>query len=164
VEAQEASHQQRGMSILGLGDRQVQLDRYLFAPDVSPSSMTHPVRRHYRRPSPAAEILDLFECDHQGSDAGLTQLPLDLGGEPPRALPFQIHHSWRCAHRALRSKSGGEQTTSQPDSDSDLHLCGALGGTRTPNLLIRSQMLYPIGLRAQQLPLGWCDVVGHGLR
>ena len=26
---------------------------------------------------------------------------------------------------------------------------GALGGTRTPNLLIRNQMLYPIGLRAQ---------------
>jgi hypothetical protein len=25
----------------------------------------------------------------------------------------------------------------------------ALGGTRTPNLLIRSQMLYPIELRAQ---------------
>jgi hypothetical protein len=22
--------------------------------------------------------------------------------------------------------------------------CGALGGTRTPNLLIRSQMLYPL--------------------
>ena len=26
-------------------------------------------------------------------------------------------------------------------------LCSALGGTRTPNLLIRSQMLYPIELR-----------------
>ena len=25
----------------------------------------------------------------------------------------------------------------------DLHLCSALEGTRTPNLLIRSQMLYP---------------------
>jgi hypothetical protein len=33
---------------------------------------------------------------------------------------------------------------------SDLHVCGALGGTRTPNLLIRSQMLYPIELRAQR--------------
>ena len=29
-------------------------------------------------------------------------------------------------------------------------VCRALGGTRTPNLLIRSQMLYPIELRAQQ--------------
>ncbi len=29
-------------------------------------------------------------------------------------------------------------------------LC-ALGGTRTHNLLIRSQMLYPIGLRALEL-------------
>ena len=29
-------------------------------------------------------------------------------------------------------------------------LGGALGGTRTPNLLIRSQMLYPIELRAQR--------------
>ncbi len=27
---------------------------------------------------------------------------------------------------------------------SDLHLCCALGGIRTPNLLIRSQMLYPL--------------------
>jgi hypothetical protein len=26
----------------------------------------------------------------------------------------------------------------------DLGICGALGGTRTPNLLIRSQMLYPL--------------------
>ena len=26
----------------------------------------------------------------------------------------------------------------------DLPLCSALGGTRTPNLLIRSQMLYPL--------------------
>ena len=26
-----------------------------------------------------------------------------------------------------------------------LHRCGALGGIRTPNLLIRSQMLYPLG-------------------
>ena len=31
----------------------------------------------------------------------------------------------------------------------------ALGGTRTPNLLIRSQMLYPIELRAQSLPDRW---------
>ena len=29
----------------------------------------------------------------------------------------------------------------------DQHFFGALGGTRTPNLLIRSQMLYPIELR-----------------
>ena len=28
-------------------------------------------------------------------------------------------------------------------------MVGALGGTRIPNLLIRSQMLYPIELRAQ---------------
>src|SRR5262249_43015550 len=30
----------------------------------------------------------------------------------------------------------------------DLEVFSALGGTRTPNLLIRSQMLYPIELRA----------------
>ena len=30
------------------------------------------------------------------------------------------------------------------ESASDLHLCCALGGIRTPNLLIRSQMLYPL--------------------
>jgi hypothetical protein len=27
--------------------------------------------------------------------------------------------------------------------------CGALGGTRTPNLLIRSQMLYPLSYERQ---------------
>ena len=30
-------------------------------------------------------------------------------------------------------------------------LCSALGGTRTPNRLIRSQMLYPIEPRAQYI-------------
>ncbi len=35
-------------------------------------------------------------------------------------------------------------------SASALHFRGALGGTRTPNLLIRSQMLYPIELRAHE--------------
>jgi hypothetical protein len=30
----------------------------------------------------------------------------------------------------------------------DLDVLSALGGTRTPNLLIRSQMLYPIELQA----------------
>ena len=32
----------------------------------------------------------------------------------------------------------------------EAYVDGALGGTRTPNLLIRSQMLYPIELRAQR--------------
>jgi hypothetical protein len=30
------------------------------------------------------------------------------------------------------------------NQDPDLRIRGALGGTRTPNLLIRSQMLYPL--------------------
>jgi hypothetical protein len=29
----------------------------------------------------------------------------------------------------------------------DTHTAGALGGTRTPNLLIRSQMLYPLSYK-----------------
>ncbi len=33
---------------------------------------------------------------------------------------------------------------------------GALVGTRTPNLLIRSQTLYPIELRVLWLPLPYC--------
>ena len=33
------------------------------------------------------------------------------------------------------------------------YIIGALGGTRTHNLLIRSQMLYPIKLRAQRLDI-----------
>ena len=32
----------------------------------------------------------------------------------------------------------------------EAYVGGALGGTRTPNLLIRSQMLYPIELGAQR--------------
>jgi hypothetical protein len=40
------------------------------------------------------------------------------------------------------------QTTPRPMKTklqvSDLHLLSALGGIRTPNLLIRSQMLYPL--------------------
>ena len=34
----------------------------------------------------------------------------------------------------------------------ELDFLGALGGTRTPNLLIRSQMLYPIELQAPAEP------------
>ena len=34
--------------------------------------------------------------------------------------------------------------TTQPSQGRDLRIRGALGGTRTPNLLIRSQMLYPL--------------------
>ena len=35
--------------------------------------------------------------------------------------------------------------TSQPENVApDLRISSALGGTRTPNLLIRSQMLYPL--------------------
>jgi hypothetical protein len=41
-------------------------------------------------------------------------------------------------------------TPSRPPASAAFSLvrCGALGGTRTPNLLIRSQMLSPIELRA----------------
>ena len=63
----------------------------------------------------------------------------------------------------------------------DLRICGALGGTRTPNLLIRSQMLYPLsyerwcpdslwhavpGLRTAVEALAICDAIqaaGHPL-
>jgi hypothetical protein len=37
----------------------------------------------------------------------------------------------------------------QPESAPDLWTRGALGGTRTPNLLIRSQMLYPLSYERQ---------------
>ena len=47
---------------------------------------------------------------------------------------------------------------------------GALGGTRTPNLLIRSQMLYPLSyerrcpdsLRHRMHPLRSADITGSG--
>ena len=41
-------------------------------------------------------------------------------------------------------------TTGLAGTTDEACLGGALGGTRTPNLLIRSQMLYPIELRAQR--------------
>ena len=49
----------------------------------------------------------------------------------PRLLPpvtFRRAHSWLSRGKTL------------PDQ----HVCGAFGGIRTPNLLIRSQMLYPL--------------------
>ena len=48
-----------------------------------------------------------------------------------------------------------------PDSGSDGKGSGAPKGTRTPNLLVRSQMLYPIELSAQ--PKG-CVLCHKGLR
>ena len=44
---------------------------------------------------------------------------------------------------------GATNSRAALESGSDLHVCGALGGIRTPGLLIRSQMLYPAELRAQ---------------
>jgi hypothetical protein len=47
----------------------------------------------------------------------------------------------RCDTLVTRGASDSESSRKKR---SDLHLCSALGGTRTPNLLIRSQMLYPL--------------------
>ena len=52
------------------------------------------------------------------------------------------------APRMLRTGGPGGQAPRR--TRPELDLSSALGGTRTPNLLIRSQMLYPIELRAQQ--------------
>ena len=43
---------------------------------------------------------------------------------------------------------------------------GALGGTRTPNLLIRSQMLYPLSYERRDAPIvyGTCHVWRPGKR
>jgi hypothetical protein len=38
---------------------------------------------------------------------------------------------------------------------------GALGGTRTPNLLIRSQMLYPLSYERWLMPLACGDPLPH---
>ena len=53
------------------------------------------------------------------------------------ALVLKMFSRRRCREQSTGRKTG-----------SDLDLCSALGGTRTPNLLIRSQMLSPIELRA----------------
>ena len=48
-----------------------------------------------------------------------------------------------------------------PSQAPHLPISGALGGSRTPNLLIRSQMLYPIELRA--LAVDRCPACGARL-
>src|SRR5688572_18024231 len=50
----------------------------------------------------------------------------------------------------LHSTAGCQESLRRTLTDCDLHVRSALGGTRIPNLLIRSQMLYPIELRAQR--------------
>ena len=45
------------------------------------------------------------------------------------------------------------------ETASDLHLLCALGGNRTPNLLIRSQMLYPLSYERRRQP---CELSGPG--
>jgi hypothetical protein len=93
-----------------------------------------------------------------GRPTGSDVLTYHRGRRPPgRRKPgspsteFQ-RHPWRevqpvWLHRWLHLGSfrAGSPSPHRPDQD----LSSALGGTRTPNLLIRSQMLYPIELRAQ---------------
>jgi hypothetical protein len=55
----------------------------------------------------------------------------------------------------LRGRSQ-DDLSQRPHHDPDLRIHGALGGTRTPNLLIRSQMLYPLSYER------WCpDSLRH---
>src|SRR5687767_5149212 len=73
-----------------------------------------------------------------------------------RQTPW-LHSSSADESRQWRISSGENEERTEPCSlsgrhyryGSDLDLLSALGGTRTPNLLIRSQMLSPIELRAR---------------
>ena len=47
-------------------------------------------------------------------------------------------------HRAARDQKGRPACGCREEGPSSLRSISALGGTRTPNLLIRSQMLYPL--------------------
>jgi hypothetical protein len=58
-------------------------------------------------------------------------------------------HVVHLVRTVLRTVPDGE-LTDLAETGPELDLSSALGGTRTPNLLIRSQMLYPIELRAQE--------------
>src|SRR5689334_16459554 len=60
-----------------------------------------------------------------------------------------IRGGFACDHRVTTVLE--PQVGPATGTPSDLLVCCALGGTRTPNLLIRSQMLYPIELRARGL-------------
>ena len=54
--------------------------------------------------------------------------------------------------RVVGFRSGTTPPRAEAKNVLDLDLHCALGGTRTPNLLIRNQMLYPIELQAQVGP------------
>ncbi len=76
-------------------------------------------------------------------------------------------HERRCGQRCCTSLlyAACERPVPRSEPAADL---GALGGTRTPNLLIRSQMLYPLSYerKYQQYTAFWwspCAVVS-GLR
>ena len=58
----------------------------------------------------------------------------------------------RCGQRCRTSLlyAGCERPVPRSEPAAEL---GALGGTRTPNLLIRSQMLYPLSYERSRSPL-----------
>src|SRR5690348_4160737 len=95
---------------------------------------THDLR--LRRPTLyPAELL----AQTEGSRSG--RLPIKMVG----ASGFEPPTSWSRTRRANRTAPRPADLPASADGSDQ----GAPGETRTPNLLIRSQMLYPIELRAR---------------
>jgi hypothetical protein len=69
-------------------------------------------------------------------------------------VPISIVSKWAGHYDAAFTQR--TYVLSRPRNDPDLRRCGALGGTRTPNLLIRSQMLYPLSYERLGAQLVYC--------
>src|SRR5215217_4786737 len=81
--------------------------------------------------------------------------------EPPEVGPSG-HSGW-----PMDGQVGSLQASEAVDQRPDQDFCSALGGIRTPNLLIRSQMLYPLsyerlGASLGPRPLGLHQYVATG--
>src|SRR5215217_6056134 len=68
--------------------------------------------------------------------------------EPPEVGPSG-HSGW-----PMDGQVGSLQASEAVDQRPDQDFCSALGGIRTPNLLIRSQMLYPLSYERLGASLG----------
>ncbi len=118
------------------------------APAVRPGPVLCPMRSHDRRTPPTPDIADLVFVNGQAGTAGATEVALDRSRETAAPLGLKIDDSMCSTHPALRYRKVATLMPvphpQVPKTPLTRTFCSALGGIRTPNLLIRSQMLYPL--------------------
>ena len=156
-EAQEARCHDGSPPAFCFSDRQVEFHADLAAPAVRSRTVPHPVGRHDRRPPPKRDISDSVCFDRQHPAASCVrpaQVLLDLRRQAPDTFTLPPNHRVRFGVTLTRTSVPNLEPTR---SDKKATVAGtwefsaALGGIRTPNLLIRSQMLYPLGYERKTL-------------